>query len=59
MVGVQLTTSEVQRLLDAVTAGKLGPAEDPELVVLERKLKVMLQVVAAGENRRRASERAS
>ena len=51
MVGVPLTTREVRLLLDALTEGKLGPVDDPQLVALERKLKVMLQVAAAAEQR--------
>jgi hypothetical protein len=42
VVGVRLTTGEVQRLLDALAAGKLGSLEiDPELQPLQRKLSVM------------------
>jgi hypothetical protein len=44
MVGVPLTTREVQRLLDALAEGKPGPIDDPEVVSLQRKLNVMRQV---------------
>jgi hypothetical protein len=54
MVGVPLTSREARRLLDALAAGALGPPDDPELVALERKLKVMLQVATAAEQRRDA-----
>ena len=57
MVGVRLTTSQIQRLLDALAAGKLGPGDDPELAALKRKLTVMLQVSAEVEKRPRAWER--
>ncbi len=36
MVGVQLTSQEAQRVLDAIAGGKLGPVDDPKLVALER-----------------------
>jgi hypothetical protein len=54
MVGVRLSSSEVQRLLDALAAGKLGPRDDPELLALQRKLTVMLQVATAAESRAQA-----
>jgi hypothetical protein len=56
MVGVRLTTREIQRLLDALAEGKLGPADDPELVALRRKLNVMLQVSTEVERRPRPWE---
>jgi hypothetical protein len=49
MVGVQLTSREARRLLEAIAAGKLGPIDHPELVVLERKLRVMDQVAVEVE----------
>jgi hypothetical protein len=52
MVGVPLTTAEVQRLLDALAAGKLGPPDDADNVALHRKLLVMMQVATATERRR-------
>ena len=58
MVGVRLTTHEVQWLLDALAEGKLGSVEaDPELQALQRKLTVMRQVAAAAEARLGRSER--
>ena len=53
MVGVRLTTGEVRRLLDALAEGKLGSLDDPEVVTLQRKLTVMLQVARAAEERPR------
>jgi hypothetical protein len=35
--------------LHALAEGKLGPVDDPELVALERKVKVMHQVAIAVE----------
>jgi hypothetical protein len=49
MVGVRLSTSEVQRLLDALAAGKLGPLDDPDVLSLKRKLTVMQQVASDAE----------
>lgn len=56
MVGVRFTTSEVQRLLDGLTDGKVGPADDPEVVAIQRKLTVMQQVAVAVEMRPRPRE---
>jgi hypothetical protein len=52
MVGVPLSGSEAQRLLDALAAGSLGDPQSPENLTLERKLKVALQVALATERRR-------
>lgn len=52
MVGVPFTTDEVRRLLDALVAGKLGPPDAPENVVLDKKFRVLLQVATAAEKRR-------
>jgi hypothetical protein len=57
MVGLQFTPSEAQRLLDALHSGKLGPTHDPELVALERKLKVLLQVASATDERRASASK--
>lgn len=54
MVGVPLTTKEVQKLLDALAQGKLGPPDEPENVALHRKFLVMMQVATAAEKRRGA-----
>lgn len=51
MVGVQLMVSEARRALDTLADGKLGPADDPEVTSLKRKLSVMLQVATATEQR--------
>jgi hypothetical protein len=56
MVGVRLTTREVRRLLDALAEGKLGALDDPEVVTLQRKLTVMLQVASAAEKRSQPRE---
>jgi predicted GIY-YIG superfamily endonuclease len=53
MVDVQLSSREMQRLLDALAAGGLGAVDDPELMALEGKLKVMHQVAVATGQRRR------
>jgi hypothetical protein len=50
MVGVPLTSREVQWLL-VVLVEELGPIDDPEVVTLQRKLKVMRQVARATEKR--------
>ncbi len=55
MVGVPLTTKEVRRLLVAIAEGKLGLPKDPENVVLQRKLGVLLQIATATENRQIAT----
>ena len=52
MVGVPLSSTEAQRLLDALTAGSLGNPNTPENLVLHRKLTVALQVALATEKRR-------
>jgi hypothetical protein len=57
MVGVPLTTREVQKLMDALAAGKLGPPEDADNVALQRKLAVMMQVATATERRRAAAKK--
>jgi len=44
-------------LLDGMAEGKLGRLDDPEVVALGRKLKVMLQVASATENRKASSPR--
>ena len=59
MVGVQLTSQEARRLLEAIAAGKLGPVDDPELTALERKFKVMLQVALKVEKRPRRAAHGS
>jgi hypothetical protein len=56
MVGVQFTSKEAQRLLHAIAEGKLGPVDDPELVALERKLKVMHQVAIEVDKRPRPGQ---
>jgi hypothetical protein len=48
-----LTSTEARRLLDAIAEGKLGPVDDPELVALERKLKVTVGVSTEVEKRPR------
>ncbi len=58
MVGVQVTSQEAQRLLHAIAEGKLGPVDDPELVALERKLRVMHQVAIEVEKRPRPGQAA-
>ncbi len=57
MVGVPLTTREVQKLMDALAAGKLGRPEDADNVALHRKLVVMMQVATAAERRRAAEKK--
>jgi hypothetical protein len=57
MVGVSFTTKEVQKLLDALAHGKLGPPEDAENVALQRKLTVLHQVATATEARRSGPRR--
>ena len=57
MVGVSFTTKEVRRLLDALAAGKLGPADDAENVGLQKKLTVLLQVATATERRRASPQK--
>lgn len=52
MVGVQLTTAELRRLLDALAEGRLGPGAPEDDEALRRKLTVMLQVATAAEKRR-------
>lgn len=53
MVGVPLTTVEVQRLLAAVDAGHLGDPQRADNVLLRQKLTVLLQVAAAREKQGR------
>ena len=57
IVGVSLTSPAARRLLDGLAEGKLGRLDDPEVVALGRKLKVMLQVATATENRKASSPR--
>ena len=58
MVGVQVTSQGAQRLLHAIAEGKLGAVDDPELVALERKLRVMHQVAIEVEKRPRPGQAA-
>jgi hypothetical protein len=52
MVGVPFTTTEVRRLQEALAAGKLGPPDSAENVVLGKKLGVLMQIATATEKRR-------
>jgi hypothetical protein len=49
MVGVRLTTTEIQRLLDSLSDHGVTAADDLDIVTLERKLRVMLQVATEVE----------
>ncbi|MFO0669949.1 MAG: hypothetical protein U0235_10035 [Polyangiaceae bacterium] len=57
MVGVPLTTAEIERIMSALADGHLGPPDSPENVALAKKLKVLLQVAAATEKRRQSAPR--
>jgi hypothetical protein len=51
MVGVRLTTTEIRRLLDSLSDQNVTPGDDLDIVALERKLRVMLQVAAEVDKR--------
>jgi hypothetical protein len=51
MVGVRLTTAEIRRLLDSLSDGNVSPGDDLDIIALERKLRVMLQVAAEVDKR--------
>lgn len=53
MVGVPLTSVEVQRLLAALDAGHLGDPANPENALLRQKLTVLRQVAVAREKQGR------
>jgi hypothetical protein len=57
MVGVRLTTAEIRRLLDSLSDGNVSPGDDLDIIALERKLRVMLQVAAEVETQPKPWER--
>jgi hypothetical protein len=57
MVGVRLTTTEIRRLLDSLSDHDVTAADDLDIVALERKLRVMLQVAAEVETQPKPWER--
>jgi hypothetical protein len=56
MVGVRLTTTEIRRLLDSLSDQNVTPGDDLDIVALERKLRVMLQVATEVEKQPRPWE---